>query len=1092
MKKRIIASTMASVMALSAGTSLMASAAVADFKTQSVSKADLRKLIEDKEIVDLVDNDGVSQYGSVSGATFLTAVDFAKAVLEDVESTNDQATVAYLMVKAAKDNLKQYTKEELQLLVSECRGKYDSNNILNERGDARYTDATWSKFKEAFEEADDYKEYDDILVTTDAYEKLDAAKNPEELKTKTKAQIDAARRNYEKALQMEFKYQPWIRGTVTAAKTDYDGKQFAWGILYAHIKSGQNDTMQTYDTFDKIKGLNVTSDPVIVAAVDALEQAATVLNGFSASYEIGSSQSSVNKLLSDYHGQLVYTYNAATAISVLADFVAKAGNGAETKVEVKMEDKWVTEGDTLSDGSTTVDYDAVATSWNTKLSTKTTYQPLGSNGGKTAEEVRKLIKAELVIRTTSAGKDVYYIADNNNKLANGNGAIYGGADGATYFYTSEADAKAAAGTGMQVKKIKKESSITISDWISVAGEMVAADSDFGPASTPSMTGTDALANLKTLGGKIDDALVSLQSAVDGATAAVAALASSTTVDLAGGKILEADLDAISDAADALTGAMDDLTTASAKFTDGSATKAEVKELGTLYAAVGTKISALAAAVNAVSGTGTLQGKAAMTTALTQMKKYGDSSGTTVKDTALDKWFGTDKTHYTKVAEAWLATYNAKLIDAIDAAMTTPTTATANTITAKTAVPAFKANNVVDVAGEVAFNSGKGIKFDRESDSTNDFTLTNAYVSDRTNTTGKVSSITTPNLARAMVMFENFGIKSWGSIEALDNTMYIPGEIKEGTAVQSRAWNMLYTYMKYALEDEFSATAAKTYTLKDVKKLLDDAYVLSTDTVETALFNTSHMNLFTDRNGASSWVKLAEANGSGEKYKDNDTAYDVVTTAGDNSYNSTTMWEKLNGTYKQLNNELSAFKYSYGEIVTQMALIAKRIDAGDFSADVKDKLTKDLMKTAGEFVKVEAVMTSAGDELEDSGLFNANGTINVHNRLFTNGAEFSSLKTVDGDVKIARSNKAGDKNETHYNMQVAYEQLIKDYEAATKAPEVKIDKDVNGDKTFNLQDVVALLKLNVDGKMDVNKHDFNGDKKADLQDVVALLKQYTNS
>lgn len=378
MKKRIIASTMASVMALGAASSMMvASADVADFTTQTATKADLEKLMDDKEIKDLVDG-GIDNYGSKSGERFQKAVDFANAVLEDGDATNDDYTVAYQMIKAACGALQQYTSEDLKLLLNQCKGAYNSNNQLND-DDAKYTESTWDNFSAAYDSADSSQDSDDILETTDAFEELDDAyKKLNTLETKTKSEIEAARRAYQNALKKEYDFQPWQRGTVSGTKTDYDGKTFAWGALYANIASGEDAVMKAYNDFTEIKGRVVTSNTTIVEAVNAMNAAASVLNAFDSKLDSASSKGSVTNLLADYQGQLAFTYDMDESLDMINSFIIASEGATDKKNNPGVAEAVNVDGkyDTITGALTAGDADAF---WFQDYSKSDDFKPLGDN-----------------------------------------------------------------------------------------------------------------------------------------------------------------------------------------------------------------------------------------------------------------------------------------------------------------------------------------------------------------------------------------------------------------------------------------------------------------------------------------------------------------------------------------------------------------------------------------------------------------------------------------------------------------------------------------------------------------------------------------
>ncbi len=1060
MKKRIIASTMASVMALSgAASALVAAADVADFNTQAVSKADLKKFMEDKEITALVDG-GIDNYGSISGENFQKAVDFANAVLDDADATADDATAAYLMVKAAKAALKQYTKEELQLLVAECKPKYETNNELNE-DDAIYDEDDWTEFVEAYETADDCKESDDILETTDAYEELDAKKNPKELTKKTKREIDTARNNYIKALNKEFEFQPWQRGTVSGTKTDYDGLQFAWGTLYAHIASAKDDLMDTYDDFTKFKGRSVTTNTEIVEAVNAMENAAKVLNGFESKFESASTKASVTGLLSKYHGQLVYTYNKTDAAKLITDLQAAAGTaGADLRYTV---DGVVTEN---ADAPTTANLDEF---WNLENSSKKKYQPLGGNGkvGGTGADntanVTKLIGAALEIESS---EKLYYVLDKKNKLENGKYAIVdtsvvGTGTGNGYFFDDKGDASdwissQAAGTSYEVKTLNAKSTLKISDYLEVTPQDI----------------LDVLASSASGASAVTDAVDALQSAIDGlykaGTPATGDLATDKT---AVGNYLTS-LQAVTGATAANT---QTVAAISAAIDDA---KALVSAIDTAIAAVNDStiddddIADVVAAATNMSSLLTAIGTATTTESVTLTGL--PASAPTIQTSAL-------------AAGSTLEDLRDDIDDAKDALSDELETITMSSL-----------NMVMDLDSEMAFKlnsdnkTDKGLKYFHDGALLSSFQFA-PYASSRDTW---ACDLTVVSLAKALMLYQEFVADPMDLRGAhdLDNMLTISPDLKADKN-DPKSWRLLYNYMKYALEDEFEAAAVAEYKLKDVIALTEKSEKLLTDTVETALFTGSHNNLVTNVNAANEWIKLAKADKS--RYEDCQTTYSVNTveasgTTVDSSFkDSTAMYNELNDTYKQLKKEYDGFKYSYGDIVKTMSDIAKQIDKGDFSEDVAKKLAKDLEETAAAFIKITDVFNADGDPLDDCGLFNDDGTMNTSNRLYTYGDKLDSLYFDGTKIKIAESKKADKENYEHFVMQKAYEKLVQDYTDATTKPEDKVTTDVDGNGKFELADVSAMLKIYVDKKGEVSKHDFNKDGKVDLTDVTELLKQYVN-
>lgn len=1036
MKKRIIASTMASVMAIStAATALVASADVKDYKTLAVTKSQLKKFIEeDKEIQALIDG-GLEQYGSKSGEKFLKSIEYATAVVEDGKATGDDATVAFLMVKAAYGNLKQHTAEELQLLVAECTDAYNTENELNEY-DKIYKDTPWTEFEDAYITADDVKESDDILVTTDAYDDLydtyETLKKSK-LETVTKTEISKARAAYEKALDLEFKFQPWQRGSVSGSGTKFDGQSFAWGILYEYVASGNTALVAAYKAFDELKGVTVTSNPNTVAAVKAMNEAAKVLTGFSAKLESGG-KTQIKALLKTYSNQLAYSYNATAIAAIVNSLVSAAGNDADNIQFLRKTGKYLDGGD----ASVAIDAASKDTYWNVNVNTKGI-----------------VLSAELDIKlTSSAPSDVYYILDKNVKLDNGNNAIVAGDDGKFFYGTKQAaiDAAAAAGITADVKVLTKGKSIKLSNYVGATTQNVIDGSSITPTEPSTTTIDGTLDSINSEAGTIKSALGTLSAAVATLTGDAN---NATDMTSANQTLVIAAIGTASAAVAALETAISD-----AK----GATVMSPEDLEN----VKNKYTAAKNAIDAVTGHAAFTDSTAVDPTQTidtddivdLMKANGDFETNS----------GAYNTTYSEavLAEAW-------------------------------SVSKAGNNSTYDKAGENFSNkfsykvNGTDLTF---GDSGNSYKF-GAYTSSK-NPEG--SDITTASLPAAMQLCSDFFGKNSTGILTLDNINAIVPTVgfdMSSNEPKSAAWNMLYNYLKYALEDEFKGSSDKTYTLADVKTLVGKAYDLADQTVETAMFNGSHVAMIKDRTGAAEWVKLAEDDKKAKNYIENFTDYNVATRKAADDFDSTTMWKQLNDTYSQLEKEVKAFKYSYGEIISYMADVAKKIDSGDIKGSAATKLQADLndaalkMMTLGEDA---AALTFTGPESPDDNdaLFNDDGTMNKNNRLFTNEAAFDLVTSVNASTG-AFTTATVDKNDFHTDMKKAYEKLVKDYEDATKPEDKpKMTEDLNGSGKLDLGDVQELLKIVVDGKGEVAKHDFNDDKAVNMADVQFLLTKWVNA
>lgn len=1052
MKKRIITSMMTSVMALSgAASALVASAAdldYEDYKSQTVTKAELRAFMDTKTIKDLVDG-GIDDYGSVSGENFQKAVDYANAVLEDVGAGDEEVVVAYQMVKAAKAALKQHTKEELQILVAECKPTYDKDNVLNE-DDAIYPEDLWGEFADAFDTADDCKDSDDILDTTDAWDALDSAyKALEPLDTVTKREIESARSAYIKALEREFDYQPWQRGTVSDSGTGYDGKKFAWGALYAHVATGKDALMNTYEDFTKIKGRTITSNPTIVKAVSTMKKAAKVLDGFDSKFDSASTKKPVTDLLKKYHGQLVYTYNQDQALAVASSFTkAVADADGEAKFSVGDATKTYSIAKTFTAGSGAFDDNGF---WLVDTSAPTDYKPLGKD--KSATAVTKLIGAKIEVKTT---EKVWFVVKTDQQLENneyaivdmdGNGKYFDDEDGVNTYMNGK--------TNLAKKSINANTTYDLAKYIPVTpddvhenlvqfvdAKDVNADSTVSTALASVMTAisTTVLGGISAFLGSVTDAVAQASSLVVGTSTGNVAQENKTAV-----------VNAIASVQDAAT-AIKDLTSTS---TD---TLAEFKDLKGKISALDELVDAV---INACPTQDTLTTPQALGTLIEDIQNLTTAYSvlaTAVSGSAFNSLVDTYEDEFNNVALG--------MVDEID----------------------FSANNeYFDKSGEVL--NKKELSF-TPSSGTDAFNLASTYGDMRSD---NGIDFTTVSIDKAMLLYKDFtdtNIDQTGAY-GLDNIEDLPTGMVEDKNY-SKAWKLLYNYMKYALEDQFVASAEKTHTWRDVRDLKEDAEELINKTIDTQLFYVSHNALVDNVNAASEWLKVRAKDRS---YEDYITAYpvDIAAVGGNVSagteQNSTQMYNTLKDTYDQLNDEYKGFAYSYEEISKKMADIAKEIDDGKFSEDVAKELTKALQDTADRFLKVEAVEDDDNNELPDSDLFNDDGTMNMANRLYTSTSDIKLYTDKNVDAEIA---KAKDSNKTHYNMLEKYKELCDLYTKATAEPEDKVTTDVDGNGVeLELADVQKMLQLFVDNKGEVAKHDFDGDGKITIDDVSKLLNMYVN-
>lgn len=334
LRRRILASAMASVMALGS-VAVVANAEETAVATKQVkTKADLEAYVKSFDKFRL---DGINDYGSVSGDRFIAMCDFAENVLADNASTVDDYTVAYMMLQATYNKLKIYSAEELKALINENKKIYDTNNIMNEEyGDAIYDDQNgqWGEFVNAYENAESVLGSSDSRIISDAYETLVEAKGKlSALTSVTKAQFRTAMKNLETALQLEYKYDAWRRGTIVdntwSVSWAFDSSTYAWGSLIYAVNDKLPGITEQYDDLTARKSVNKTTNKQITDAYSLAVNCATILNSFVADDASRGSKTSVKSLLDQYHGLLVSDY-ATTAADKLYDEIATKSKAKTT------------------------------------------------------------------------------------------------------------------------------------------------------------------------------------------------------------------------------------------------------------------------------------------------------------------------------------------------------------------------------------------------------------------------------------------------------------------------------------------------------------------------------------------------------------------------------------------------------------------------------------------------------------------------------------------------------------------------------------------------------------------------------------------
>lgn len=277
LKKRILASSLASVMALSS-VSVVAFAdetATANYG-EAVTKAELKELLA--EIEKDVDKGVYDEYGTKYGELFTKAYEAANLAVEDGDA--DYITASYQVLQAVLAKKQNVGIDELKELVSDLSGKYNKGNIINDEleDDYYYEPDTWTAFVNAYEAAEVACESDNQTEICDAYFDLVDADNGLKSTTQvTKSDLNKAYKEYRSVIEQKNKYEAWRRGTATESvnsgsdattKPDFKDSLVTYGDLFGII-AGASDA-------DTLGGKSVTGTDTWIKfpnGEDTLEEA---------------------------------------------------------------------------------------------------------------------------------------------------------------------------------------------------------------------------------------------------------------------------------------------------------------------------------------------------------------------------------------------------------------------------------------------------------------------------------------------------------------------------------------------------------------------------------------------------------------------------------------------------------------------------------------------------------------------------------------------------------------------------------------------------------------------------------------------------
>lgn len=1030
LRRRILASAMASVMAIGSVAVVASAEDTAAATTQVKTKADLEAYVKS---FDSFRAKEINDYASGKGEDFLDALEYADNVIDDSASTVDDYTVAYQMVTATYNALKIYTAEELSALIKANKSKYETNNIYNEElGDIIYKNPNadnknlWDNFANAYENAEDVLESKDSRIISDAYEELsNAVSNLETLNTVTKSQFRTALKTYETLKQNVYKYDTWRRGTLPGW-TDipsgnywkFGGHDITFGALYGYAASFETAIYDAYDKLDSYKSVSKTSLQDIVDQYIQLGDLNALLAAWTPDDTGRSSKASVKSLIDKYRGALVFNYAQDDAYELFDNLAAKVTLKKNKNEAIDSKFPWSLDKAELED----------------QFNFANTWYDNSRGSGYT---VYKMTDASMNVYVTS---NVWIPVDSDGKYV------------PSAPISTVAVAKKDCPNGVEnYKLIAKNSTVDLTDYISLVGKVGTSDERLAFA--------DA-ATKKTTAG--DTAEVKAAAAFVAANSAALAKPNTTrggqdleaNVKAAGGAILkayntymkgyQAAYNAAAEALDVLAG--------------NTKTRAAVSSEA-LYNAVADLKAALGDLADYISDGGDKRGAA--------LEQYCQDTGFEWNlywvDTALAEEF------YAKASAAATAA-----ADTVSVADIRAEKAEAATL-AKTNADGTKVyytdgnvlngdkNQIIDKVGEVVDKSDgtnvvpAAIKMDVA-----DGTIENKEVS----------------LAVAMYMAEMYMdgdkdvIKAASPLYSLSTT----GEIADDSAKASTAeWTLVYRYLKYALSDKYDLTT-DSYTKAQVVELLEKSYDLAEKTGDAALFAVRHQELVDARKEAAEWIAGANKD---KKYKDNVTTIDGLT--------SSAIYRRLDNAYYWMNKDFEAFKYSFGEIYTNLSVYAEMIDEGELEAN-------DTLKAA---MEQTALALSNVVSLDDDGLTLENDAFTTDRQFLDFNRVYTSTDTGNPykirvqsgrswtEVSVPKANSTT-ATRSHFELMNAYDALQAEVKKQTTPTTVL--GDVNGDGVVNALDAAAILKAAVNNTaIDVAVGDYNADGAVNALDAAAILK-----
>lgn len=979
LRRRILASAMASVMAIGSVAVVASAEDTAAATKQVKTKADLEALVKSYDSFRAKE---INDYGSMSGEKFLDALEYADNVINDSASTVDDYTVAYQMVTATYNSLKIYTTEELATLIKANKSKYDSKNILNdELNDNLYDGDKWDKFVSEYESAEDVLDSKDSRIISDAYESLtDAAANLGGLTVVTKAQFRTALKNYETQKQNIYRYDTWRRGTVSG---DLGGVDDSWkfsvntsyGALYSVITNDETDFYNMYDELDSYKNVSKTSKEDIVKAYKKASSYATILGAWAPDDTARASKATVKSLIDKYRGVLVFNYDRDDAYALLDQIAAKTTLGYDK--DKSADEPWTLEV------AAKVSVDDYSNQWH--------------NSG----SVTKLTEAHINVKNTNVA---VYIPTKDN-LWTGDPILAAGDD----YKTNKI-------SGVSYKLFSKGSTIDLTDYINVtAADVNAHKADAYAAST---NDTPVFGAERTTAG--DNA----RAAVADANKTIAANdANATNV---------ADVDTVLATKDAKAqeawktfkngylAAYANLKTAikavEDKLNASSVAKTANQDVDAILAA-GDDLKAAIAAINEYFGENGVNGAA--------LNAYGNAAG----------WNDNSIFPLTALGAAKEVAKAAQPI--VDSVADIKKEAYPRDAFVEEQYTKYGLSNNTENEGTDSYGDKIGEWIFKDY-----VQLTTDAIQTTKGQTAQIKHVdlaTALELAELYIEGDKTKLADAAQND-IYNLCDTTGEFVVGSAKGSAAeWTVVYRYLSYALSDKYDLVAAK-YTKAQVADLLEKSYDLAEKTGDAGLFAAHHDTLVDVRKGASEWIAAANKE---KKYKDNVSAPNGVlaTSMYEKLKNAYDALEKDYNAFKYSFGEIYVALSTYAEMIDEGELVANdtlktAMEQTALKLSTVESLDDALYKDGWE-------ANTDVDWTIDNDAYTSDRFFNDYNRVFTSNDNYElATKTKAGKAKIHKPDDSS-AAKSHKELKEAYEALLAEVTKQTTPTTVLGDVNGDG-------------------------------------------------